>query len=172
LKVYNSIPTEFKPPPGATQLRYVDSFNNEFSLLLREIRSNTLDDMMSDTIEVEVNMMASGKIKHNLDRSVKKVQGEAQPSTSQSSNEKFDLMMKTMKRLMERMFVENNPATRDQTDFPPRNQNFRRAPVPHIRKRDQRDQGDQKIKPPFQNNYANKDFDQIIKDHMHCCNDT
>jgi hypothetical protein len=44
--------------------------------MLRERRSNTLDDM-SVEIEVEVNLMASGKIKHNPDRDVKKVQGEA-----------------------------------------------------------------------------------------------
>jgi hypothetical protein len=36
---------------------------------------------------------------------------------SQSSDEKFDLMMKTIERLMERMSVENKPATREQTDF-------------------------------------------------------
>jgi hypothetical protein len=172
MKFYNSIPTEVKPPPGATQLRYVDSFDSDFALLLRERIYNTLDDMMSNTIEVEVNLMALGKIKHNLDRSVKKVQGEAQPSMSQSSDEKFDLMMKTMERLMERMSMENKPATRDQTDFQLRNQNFRRTPVPQIKQRDQRDQGDQQIKPPFQNNYANEDFDQIIEDHMHCCDDT
>jgi hypothetical protein len=77
MRVYNSIPTEVKPPPGASQLQYADYFESDFALLLREIRSNTLDDMMSDTIEVEVNLMASGKIKHNLERSVKKVQGES-----------------------------------------------------------------------------------------------
>jgi hypothetical protein len=97
--------------------------------------------MMSDTIEVEVNLMASGNIKHNIDISGNEVQGEEKPSTSQSLDKKFDLMMKTMKRLMERMFMERNPGTRDQNDFLPRNQNFRRAPVPHIRQRDQRDQG-------------------------------
>jgi hypothetical protein len=143
MKVYNSIPIKVKPPPRVSQLQYVDSFDNDFPLFLRERRSNTLDDMMSDAIEVEVNLIASGKIKHNLDRSVKKFQGEAHPSTSQSSDEKFDLMMKTMERLMESMSVENNPATRDQTDFQPINQNFRRAQVPQTRKRDQRDQGDQ-----------------------------
>jgi len=36
LKVYNSIPAEVKMPLGAAQLQYVDSFNNDFSLLLRE----------------------------------------------------------------------------------------------------------------------------------------
>jgi len=172
MEVYNSIPTEVKPPPGASQLRYDDSFDSEFALLLRERRSNTLDDMMSETIEVEVNMMASGKIKHNIDKSVKKVQGEAKPFISQSSDEKFDLMMKTMERLMKRKFVENKPATKDQIDFQPRNQNFRRAPVPQVRQRDHRDLGDQQIKTSFQNNYENEYFDQKIEDQMHCCDDT
>jgi hypothetical protein len=50
--------------------------------LLRERIYNTLDDMMSDAIEVEVKLMTSGRIKHNTDKDVKKVQGEAYPSTS------------------------------------------------------------------------------------------
>ena len=80
--------------------------------------------------------------------------------------------MKTMEILMERMSLENKPATRDQTDFQPINQNFRRAPVPQIRQRDQRNQGDQQIKPPLQNNYVNEYFDQTIEDNMHFCDDT
>ena len=50
MKVYNSNPTEVKPFPRDAQLRYVDSFESDFSLLLRERRSNSLDDMMSDAI--------------------------------------------------------------------------------------------------------------------------
>jgi hypothetical protein len=65
MKVYNSIPTEVKPPPKVSQLRYVDSFESDFDFLLRERISTSLDDMMSDAIEVEVNLMASGKIKYN-----------------------------------------------------------------------------------------------------------
>jgi hypothetical protein len=80
--------------------------------------------------------MASGKIKCNPDRDMKNVQGEAQPSTSQSSYEKFDLMMKTMERFMEIISLDNKLATRDKIDFQPRNHNFRRASVPHIRQRD------------------------------------
>ena len=117
MKVYNSIPTEVKPPPRAAQLQYANSFDSDFALLSRERRSNTLYDMMSHAIEVEVNLMALGNIKHNLDISVKKVQGEAHPSMSQSSDEKFDFMMKTIERLMERMSVENKPTTREKTDF-------------------------------------------------------
>ena len=77
IKVYNSIPTEVKPPPRAAQLRYDDSFESDFSLLLREMRSTSLDDMMSDPIEFEVNLMASGKIKGNSDRDMNKVQDKA-----------------------------------------------------------------------------------------------
>jgi hypothetical protein len=167
IKVYNSIPTEVKPPPRAAQLRYVDSFESDFSLLLRERRSTSLDDMMSDAIEVEVNLMASGKIKYNSDRDMNKVQDKAQPSTSQSSEERFEMMMKTMEKLMERMSLDNKPNTREQADVPPRNQ--RRPTVPQIRQRDQRNQGDQQIRPPFQNNYVNENFDGTFEDNMHCC---
>ena len=38
--------------------------------------------------------------------------------------------------------------------------------------RDHRNQGDQQIKPPFQNNYVDEDFDQTIEDNMHCFDDT
>ena len=64
---------------------------------------------MSNVVEVEVNMMASGKIKLRINQGNKRTQGDAQSSTSLSSNEKFDMMMKTMEKLMERMPVGNRP---------------------------------------------------------------
>jgi hypothetical protein len=67
-KVYNAILDEVKPPPNATKLKYVDSFESDFTLLLRERRSATLDDMTTDAIEVEVNLMASGKMENNTGR--------------------------------------------------------------------------------------------------------
>jgi hypothetical protein len=82
IKVYNSIPIEVKPPPRVTQLRYADFFESDFVFLLRETRSTSLYDMMIDAIEVEVNLMSSGKIKSNSDRDMDKVQDKAQPSTS------------------------------------------------------------------------------------------
>jgi hypothetical protein len=81
MRVYNAIPAELKPPLGAAQLHYVDSFDSDFSLLLRERRYTTLDDMMNDAIEVEENFMASGKIKYNPETDMKKFR-EGQPSTS------------------------------------------------------------------------------------------
>ena len=55
MRVYNSIPNDIKPSPGAAKLHYVEDFDNDFSLLLRERKS--------DSLEVEANMMACGKIK-------------------------------------------------------------------------------------------------------------
>jgi hypothetical protein len=168
LKVYNSIPAEVKPPPGVAQLRYADSFDSDFTLLLRERRSTSLDAIMSNVVEVEVNMMASGKIKPRFNRGDKRPQGDAQPSMSWSSDDKFDMMMKTMEKMMERMSMGNRHVTREQNDPQPRNQNLRRGQVPQIR---QRDPGDQQTKPLFQNNYADEDFDQAFEDQMHCCDD-
>jgi hypothetical protein len=96
------------------------------------------------------------------------LQGEAQPSTSQTSDEKFDLMVKTIERLVEKLSLENKPTIKDQADFQHKNPNFRRALVPQISQRDQRNQGDQQIKPSFQNNYVNENFDESLD----CCDDT
>ena len=59
MRLYDSITTHVKPPPEAAQLHYADALDNDFSLTLRKIRSANLADMMNDTIEVEVNPMAS-----------------------------------------------------------------------------------------------------------------
>jgi hypothetical protein len=112
IKSYNSIPTEVKPPLRAARVRYVNSFESDFALLLRERTSTFLDDMMNDAIEFEVNIMSSRNIKYNYDKDMKKVQDKAQPSTSQSSEERFELNMKTMEKIMERMSLENKPNTR------------------------------------------------------------
>ena len=36
MKVYNAILDELNPPPNVAQLKYVDSFESDFSLILRE----------------------------------------------------------------------------------------------------------------------------------------
>ena len=60
-KTYNAIPADVKPPPGAAKLHYADAFSSEFTLFLRERRSVTLDDMIEDATEVEVNLTTSNK---------------------------------------------------------------------------------------------------------------
>jgi hypothetical protein len=114
-------------------------------LLLRERRSKNLDAITSNAIEVKVNMLASRKIKQRFNRGDKKPQGDVQPSMSRSIDDKFKLMMKTMEKLMEKMYVGNIPATREQHDPQPWNQILKMGKVPQIRqreKREWRDQGD------------------------------
>jgi hypothetical protein len=113
MNFYHTIPIEVKPPPRVAQLRYVDSFESDFALLLRERRSTTLDDMMIDVIEVEVNLMASGKMKANAGKDTKRAQDKAQPSTSQTSEERFEAMMRNMERMMERMALGNRANPRE-----------------------------------------------------------
>jgi hypothetical protein len=69
--------------------------------------------MMIDAIEVEVNLMASGKIKSNSGRDMNRTQDKAQPSTSQTSEERFEAMMRNMERMMERMALGNRPNPRE-----------------------------------------------------------
>ena len=67
MRVYNSIPANIKPLPGEAKLHYADTFENDFTLLLRERNSNTLLAMFTDALEVEANMMACGKIKPRVE---------------------------------------------------------------------------------------------------------
>jgi hypothetical protein len=113
MKVYHTFPVEVNPPPRDAQLRYVDSFESDFSLLLRERRSTMLDDMMNDAIEVEVNLMDSGMMKDNVGRDKNKAQDKAQLSTSQTSEERIEEVMRNMERMMERMALGNRPNPRE-----------------------------------------------------------
>ena len=63
MKVYSAIPTQFKPPLGSAQLQYAEAFENEFTLLLCERKSTSLDDMMNEAIEVEVNLTSARRKK-------------------------------------------------------------------------------------------------------------
>ena len=63
MRVYNSIPENMKYLVGVSQLHYVDAFESDFSLLLRDRKTANLPDMFKDSLEVEANLMASGKMK-------------------------------------------------------------------------------------------------------------
>ena len=126
MRAYNSIPEDIKPSPAAAKLHYAGAFDNDFSFPLWKRKSATLAAMFIDALEVEANMMASGKMKHrDLDRRRKE---ENLPSTSSSSADvKLEMMLKTMENLM-----DTRPFNREQGDPQIRNPNFRRPnpPVP------------------------------------------
>ena len=50
-KFYGSIPAHLKPPLGATQLRYAEAFDYEFSILLRERESRSLAEMQNYAVK-------------------------------------------------------------------------------------------------------------------------
>ena len=102
--------------------------------------------MMNDVIEVEVNMMALGKIKN---KDVDKINNKEEISSPASSDSKFDSIMRTMEKLVDRLSLENKQVPVQQQDTQIRNPNFRRPPAPQARQRDQRNPNDQQIRPPF-----------------------
>ena len=90
--------------------------------------------MMTNSIEVEVNLMASGKMKANPGINMGKTQDKVQTSTLQTSEERFEAMMRNMEKMMERMALGNIPNPREHADGPPINS--RRPSVPQIRQRE------------------------------------
>ena len=133
--------------------------------------------MFKYDLEVEANMMASGKIKHKLETIKRKSREENVPSTSiaSSSNDaKFEMMMKKVETLMDRMVVDNRTLKREHNEPQIRNPNFRRPnlhPPPQIRQRDMRNPRnpyDQQTRPPFLENYvAYEEEVGSIEDHIH-----
>ena len=59
VKVDNAIPSQFKPPIGFAQLQYAKAFDSEFTLWLSERKTTSLADMMNDSIEIEINLIAA-----------------------------------------------------------------------------------------------------------------
>ena len=57
--IYNSLPADCNPLEGMAKLHFIEAFDDEFALFLRERRSASLVDMMFDAIQVEINMMSS-----------------------------------------------------------------------------------------------------------------
>ena len=115
--IYNSLPVQCKPPEEMEKLHYAEAFDDEFALFLRE-RSATLADMMSDAIEVEINMMSSKRGKYKSEN--RKVKEEPQSS----SDLKFDSIMKVMEKLVDKLSIEDRHVGRDNNEPHIRNPNF------------------------------------------------
>ena len=94
------------------KLHFAEAFDDEFSLFLRERRSPTLAQMMSDAIEVERNIMNSKRGRYKIDtREQRKPKQEPQSSTSADS--KFDSLIKAMEKLVDMLFIDGKPDARD-----------------------------------------------------------
>jgi hypothetical protein len=65
--MYSKIPEEIKPTETYAKNTFANSFDAEFSLLLRERRSVTLNLMQEAAIEVESNILAAERLKSKND---------------------------------------------------------------------------------------------------------
>ena len=101
--MYSRIPVEIKPIETAAKLAYANSFNPEFSLLLRERKYESLQNMQNAALEVESNILASNKLKEETEHQIVDKKGEKEIITSshtrRSSDSKMDEMSKIIKSL-------------------------------------------------------------------------
>jgi hypothetical protein len=58
--MYSKVPDEIKPSETSTKITFSNDFDVEFSLLLKERRSNTLSLMQEEIMEVESNILVVG----------------------------------------------------------------------------------------------------------------
>lgn len=121
-----------KHPAGAAKLHFADAFDSDFSLLLGERRSKIFTNMVDDAIEVEENLMPSRKMKGRYDSKPKNREENCIFSSSQTTNARIDMMMKTMERLMETLAVDHRQVPRELAELQNKNQNFRRPPIPQF----------------------------------------
>lgn len=170
--IYNSLPANCKPPEGMTKLHFVEAFDDEFALFLREKRSASLADMMSNAIEVEINMMSSKRRRYKVEaRESRKPKEEPQASTS--SDPKFDSLMKVMEKLVDKLSINNKPTTRD-NEPQIRNPDYRdpRKPSPPPLQIDQRgqklpnDNVNDQVRPPFQQNLVDEEFISAVDEEI------
>jgi hypothetical protein len=156
-KMYSKIPDEIKPSETSAKIGCANAFDDEFSLLLRERRSATPSLMQEKTIEVESNILAAKKLNSRGDRDRKKQKEELPSSSHTKSDSKMDEMAKILKTLtskMARLKMEQKQPSRPKKEGGYINPNQFRRPnnVPQILPRERRNQEDQKVLPPFQNN--------------------
>jgi ribonuclease HI len=150
-KLYNKIPAEVKPSQPAAKVTFVGAFEPDFTLLLRERRGATLNRMQDDAVEIESNMMASGKLKARVEtgnRETKRFREQAGPSGSnRSSDDRVDDMARVIKELSNKITrMELEQAKAD--SYPKKD--FRKNQNPPNQQR-QIKKEDQKIQAPLKN---------------------
>jgi hypothetical protein len=162
--MYGKIPGEIKPSETSAKITFANAFDVEFSLLLRERRATTLSLMQDAAIEVESNILAAYKLKSRSDKDRKNQKEELPSSSNSTSDIKMDEMTKMLKNLtseIEMLKMEQKQPNRPPREGGYRNPNQFRRPnnVPQILPRERKNQDDQKVLPPFQNNAVDEEED-------------
>lgn len=173
MEIYSAIPAQFKPPRGSAQLQYAEAFDGEFTLLLCERKSDSVDDMKNDVMEVEVKLTSAMRKKRDEcewrreEGDQRKGKEPEQPSMSYTQETNMDVMMNTMENLMERLTVDNRPPPKYHQEQQNRNQNVRRPQILQNRLRDQINIPEQLVRPPLKENYVRHNYDDQVEDEIH-----
>ena len=168
LKAYESIPETFKPSLGLAMMDYSGSFEGEMVTVLRERKPRDLSTMMKNAMEVEANVLAGKKHKHEARR----VKEESQASTSTSTDAKFDMVLERMNLMLDRLAIDNRRPPREHNEPQVRNPDFRRPPMQQNRLRENRNPDDniQAIRAPFAENYVEGETEEGNQDEIPCLN--
>ena len=94
------------------KIHFAEAFDDEFSLFLRERRSQTLAQMMFDVVEVEINMMSSKRGRYKVDQREQRKPKE-EPQVSTLADPKFDSLVKVMEKLIDKLSIRGKPPARD-----------------------------------------------------------
>jgi hypothetical protein len=121
--------------------------------------------MQEYSIEVESNILEADKLKTRDDRYRKNKKEEMHSYSNATSDSKIDEMAKMLKDLtseMERLNMEKKQPSRPAQEGGYRNQNQFRRPnnAPHILPRERKNQEDQNVLPPFDNNEIDEEGDE------------
>ena len=116
--IYNAIPLNLRPPPDSALIKLPDGFDIEMAYQLRERSPETLEQMQSNVVGVEENLLAN---KARL-RNERRVTIKEETSTS---NLKIYILAKTLERMMDRLDnMERKPQWDNQQQII--NPNFRK----------------------------------------------
>ena len=79
--------------------------------------------MFQDALEVEANMMVSGKIRQKTE--TRKVREDGPSISAASANDvKFEIMLKTMEKMMDKLSVDNGSLNKEQNEPQSETQTF------------------------------------------------
>lgn len=142
--IYNVIPANIKPPPDLALIKFPDGFDANMPYQLRERNLETLEQMHSNAVSVEANLLAKKAQMRNEKKVVFKEEASA-------SNGRVDVLAKSLERIMDRLekMKRKNQWENQQQQPPIRNPNFRKNPNAA-----KNTTPDQHIRLPFQENYV------------------
>jgi hypothetical protein len=111
--------------------------------------------MQDAALEVESNILATDKLRGRSEGERRKHKTKASPSDALGIDPNVDELTKLVKSLStkrERLKLEGREATRNPQDFGNRNKFRRKNNPPQVLQRDHRNNEDQRVQAPFQNN--------------------